>query len=418
MEPPLDLERFATLSAELNAGTQRDELCAREGISLADWNASQEAWLARLADETAGKRFVLTNRYNNAFVARRRALTHGPRFPAHKPAAARKVDPVAPPPVEVAPPPVVVVSLPALAAEPPPIYRQPEAPPPVYRAPEPPPTVYREPEPPAPHRAPKAATMALPAFTEPMTATLPFAPALPGAKTEGPSVAQSMLAKSRMALPFKPAGPAEPSAAPPVAPAPAHAVDLTESSTITGASPFAPSAPVLPFQPAPAASAPAPAPAKRPSSPPPALDGGATIYNAVSPFASPAAALPFATAAAPPRPAPPHAGGGLPFHQAAAAAPPPVAPAPAAAPVAPAAPPPSAPGATKLTLEQFASLTAEIAVSPRAAAQIRARYGFDEAAHRAEAEEHNRRFNADPALLARYMELFQAYREYVARAPR
>jgi hypothetical protein len=217
-----------------------------------------------------------------------------------------------------------------------------------------------------------------------------------------------------MALPFRPA---EPIAAPSPAAVAARPADLPESSTITGASPFASPAAALPFQPVAAPPSPAtpPAPVKRPSSPPPSLDGNSTLYGAISPFASQAAALPFAgaQAPAPARASTPHSGAGLPFQQKAVPPPPPSAPA-----AAPPLPPPSAAVATRLTLEQFASLTAEIAVNPRGAAQIRARYGFDEASHRAEAEEHNRRFNADPALLARYMELFQAYREYVARAPR
>lgn len=419
MEPPLDLERFATLSAELHGGTQRDELCAREGISLAEWNASQEAWLSRLADETAVKRFVLTNRYNTAFVARRRALAHGPRFPSHKPVAARTPEPPvprAPPPADIAPPPPVVVSLPALAPEPP-VYREP---PPAYRAAEPP--VYREPEPPA-HRAVKAPTMAMPAFTEPVGAPLPFVPASGAASmTESATLSgPSPLAQAREVLPFKPAAPGEPSRSPEIA---ARTADPNDSGTVTGVSPFASAAPPLPFHPVapPAAVAPAPPRVVKPAAAPsPPVDGSSTVYGAISPFAAQGPALPFqgvaAPAPAPAQAATPRSSVGLPFQRSAGAPTP-------AAPVAPAAPAggpsgPSGPGAApRLTLEQFASLTAEIAVNPRGAAQIRARYGFDEAAHRAEAEAHNRRFTADKALYARYMELFQAYREYVARAPR
>ena len=395
-EPPLDLERFATLSAELHAGTNRDELCAREGITLADWNASQETWLSRLADETACKRFVLTNRYNTAFVARRRALAHGPRFPAQKPVAAKQP---APPPVEVAPPLPVMVSMPALAAPPPPLYREPE---PVYREPAPPPPVVREPAP-----AARPGTMALPAFTEPLTAALPFAPATDGAESGTLTVTgASPLQQSHLALPFKRAAPGEPETAPVAVVRPVE--PSLDSGTVVGAmSPFATPA-TLPFQRAVAPAPPkAPPPPKAPASSP-VMAGESTVYGAVSPLAAGAAALPFQHASAPTqavRLAVSPSGAGLPFHPQAGHA-------PTAAPAAPAA------GATRLTLEQFASLTAEIAVNPRGAAQIRARYGFDEAAHRAEAEEHNRRFAADKALYARYMELFQAYREYVARAPR
>jgi hypothetical protein len=106
----------------------------------------------------------------------------------------------------------------------------------------------------------------------------------------------------------------------------------------------------------------------------------------------------------PPAAPPPRAGGGLPFR----AAPPPIA----------APQPPSAPRATRFSIEQFASLSAEIAVNPSTVAQVRGRYGLDDASHRAEAEEWGRRFTADKELFARYGALFQSYRDWLARSPR
>ena len=51
MEPALDLERFAALSAELESGASKDELCAREGISVEALTSAQELWLGKMAEE-------------------------------------------------------------------------------------------------------------------------------------------------------------------------------------------------------------------------------------------------------------------------------------------------------------------------------------------------------------------------------
>src|SRR6478609_1644221 len=91
MEPAVELERFAALSAEIEAGAARDE------VSVEAWTGAQEAWLSRMAEETAAKRFDLTNRYNAAFVARRLALQDGKRRSGNKPGRAEK-KPAAPPP--------------------------------------------------------------------------------------------------------------------------------------------------------------------------------------------------------------------------------------------------------------------------------------------------------------------------------
>jgi hypothetical protein len=154
----------------------------------------------------------------------------------------------------------------------------------------------------------------------------------------------------------------------------------------------------LPFQPAPGAAKksepPRPAPAPEPDP-----FGAGTVVGAMLPFAAGASPLPFQGAAPAPQPSRPASGAGLPFQP----------PSPTKGP---------GPAGPRLTLEQFASLTAEIAVTPHNAAQIRARYGFDEAGHAVEAEAHNRRFTADKALYGRYLELFQRFRDYVARAQR
>jgi hypothetical protein len=84
-QPALDLERFAALSAELEAGVPAEELCAREGVSMEAFSATREHWLGKLADEATRRRFDLTNRYNASFVRARRALSSGPRLPRRAP---------------------------------------------------------------------------------------------------------------------------------------------------------------------------------------------------------------------------------------------------------------------------------------------------------------------------------------------
>jgi hypothetical protein len=89
-------------------------------------------------------------------------------------------------------------------------------------------------------------------------------------------------------------------------------------------------------------------------------------------------------------------------------------PVPAAASSAPVGPGPR----TRLSLEQFASLAAEIAVAPSRIAEVRARYGLDEASHRREVEAYNQLFSAHQDLYRRFGALFQSYREWFAQAHR
>src|SRR5262245_59829505 len=112
-DPSIDIERFAALSAELESGVARDELCAREGVSADALGAAREAWLAKMADEVTQKRFELTNRYNKAFVARKRALSGGKSF-GRKPSKPRPAPAPRPagPPAVVAPPPASEIAAP------------------------------------------------------------------------------------------------------------------------------------------------------------------------------------------------------------------------------------------------------------------------------------------------------------------
>jgi hypothetical protein len=365
--PILDLERFAALSADIEAGAARDEVIAREGLSVEAWTRAQASWLGKMADEAARKRFDLTNRYNAAFVAQRRSLEGGRRGGKKKGpiAAAEKVAPA--PPLIAAPPPMVaapsfVAPAPFVAASPsfvsaPPLV---SAPPPVAAKP-----------------TDLGGTVAAEVIS-------PFAAGAP--------------------LPFK-VGRAAIADAPPKPPA-RH----VDRGTMTFASPIAKDA--IPF------AAGAALPPTAPMSPLPAqpkvnMDLGGTVpADVLSPIEL-GAKLPFReVSGSGSRPPPSPAAGlkNLPFRSAAPA------PTASAAPPAPAAP--ATPRATRFTLEQFASLSAEIAVAPSAVAHVRGRYGLDEASHRAEAEEWGRRFAVDKELFARYGSLFQSYRDWLARSGR
>jgi len=141
----------------------------------------------------------------------------------------------------------------------------------------------------------------------------------------------------------------------------------------------------------------------------------ATVFDAVSPFAA-APALPFA-AARPPPPAPP--------------APPPPAPPPPATVAARApgpqnassssvfaSPAPVAAAAPSLTLEQHASLCAELAYAPARAADVLGRYHVT-APMKAELDQHwQARFKADPAVERKWQEAYRIYFAFLASAQR
>jgi hypothetical protein len=143
--------------------------------------------------------------------------------------------------------------------------------------------------------------------------------------------------------------------------------------------------------------------------------------NMMSPaVAAGAAPLPFKPARIPTPPATPNPAPALPFKAATDATAPSRAPADNARLALPfradvQEPPSRRMG--RLTLEQFASLAAELAVWPAAVPQVRARYGLDEAALRGEQALWQQRFSNDRELFARYAALFQHYRDWLERRP-
>jgi hypothetical protein len=96
--------------------------------------------------------------------------------------------------------------------------------------------------------------------------------------------------------------------------------------------------------------------------------------------------------------------------------------APAAEPISTRAPafeaPPVVPAGPRLTLEQMASLSVEIAANPPFAAAIRTRYGFDGPGYESEVAAWQRRFAETEGLYARFTEAYEAYSSWLKRAAR
>ncbi len=73
-EAPVLLEGYAHLRAEMEGGRPRDEVLARAGVTVDDWMATQRTWLESMGAELDRGRFELTNRYTKAFLERQREL--------------------------------------------------------------------------------------------------------------------------------------------------------------------------------------------------------------------------------------------------------------------------------------------------------------------------------------------------------
>lgn len=423
--PILGLERFAAMSADIESGAARDEVIGREGLSIEAWTRAQESWLGKMADEASRKRFELTNRYNSAFVAQRRSEGGARRVGKKKGARVEPASPAAAPaPVPAVP--SFVAAAPAFVAPPPSFVAPPSfiaSPPPFVEEP----TPFAAPTPSFARALPFAppSPVAMPAIVAPIPTPIHAAPPAVAAMPTNlaGTVAAEMISPfaSGAPLPFNqgrslPSAPPPPAAKPPPRALGSSTVSGIISPFATSATPFAASAesrsPPSSSTPSLASIQALPRPAFDPDAP---MDlGGTVVASSRDPHAD-GGKLPFrasneaAARLPPPAPSPPRPPGiGLPFR----ASPPPL-PAPAAPPA-----PAAAPRATRFSLEQFASLSAEIAVTPAAVAQVRGRYGLDDASHRAEAEEWGRRFSADKELFARYGALFQSYRDWLARSPR
>ncbi len=396
-----------------------------------------------MSDEAEKARFETTKRYQTLYTAKKKIFEGKRKRKLEKEAA----PPIAEPPVrplveaaakldERASSAVASVSLvaPPVVARPPagpPIVAPPMFPaPPAYAAPAPfappafaPPQVVSVPAPvpgPPPSTIPAAALEAL--LTQPQAS--PHAPParvgaqtvpLDGGRTMAVDI-HELLAKMNPGTPFK-----VDASAPPPEPRPVSAsTDATPfRANVPAQAPpvnMPPATPPSPVLPAPAARA------DKLGATMIGIDAEALLKQAF-PFAAGAAsktapveprppnlppAMPFDQRARPPTDAPPAAGGRpesspppesvrstspLPFKQAAFA--------------------PHAASNKIFNMNQFASLTAEIAERPETVAEIRKRYGITEAQHRAESERWTQEFAANAELRDRYFGSVQRYRDYL-----
>lgn len=448
---PIPLERFAAIGAALDTGAPRNGVLRREGVSAEAWAASQQAWLGRMAAEAKRNRFETASRYAALFDAERKKLAETSAIPAR---AARRAEPAPPqPPAKPAlaaePQPAAVsagacatadgrgVGAPSLSAPIAPMaIAQPSLSFDAARSPAQP---TASPSPPPERASPWAAAQS--------EAKKPAKPSLGSTVAIDASMIQEAL--RRASLPFQ--GGARPPATGLPAPGPKPGGALPFQGTAAPAPPpSSPGAsPALPFQPAAGAASAAPPATSASPHASSALPAGASlakkrpgtvVFDAPPPAAP---AIPFQGGAPTPKDPKPQSSVGLPFRSGApggAVAPKQVSPPgsgpqaaagrPSALPAQPAARPdavsppsgasaarPSAPG-PRLSIEQLASLAAEIATRPSEIAAVRARYGLDEASHAAESDAWQRRFAADQALFARFKSLFDEYRAWLARTAR
>lgn len=429
-DAPIQLERYAALSAEAEHAPPLAELLARESIDEATWAAAQAYWLARMADEARRQRFQTTTRYQASFERRRRALESERRAktpskgPAHagpeaslRPAqsaalraseapapiveARASFDAPAPATPSAVVPPAPVAAYVHVPAQAPPVVPVPVAPhvltpsantqPPVHGVvvtpaqPAPPPSAQAEPA--RPKKAP--ATMVGVLLVAPAEA-LPF--------REGPAVAPAALERAQAFAPVA-SGQAGGGAAQ------KRSVDL--GSTVY-ADPELRQAPATPFDAGPATE---PTPRRK-------VDLGATMMPSdlvdvpAMPFAKPGPAEPRAETEARRPVAPLRASERAQAPVAGASAlgttlPPTTQPLPGAASGS------AQGGGRRFSINVFASLTAEIAEHPSEVEAIRRRYGVGEAEHREESERWTAAFDADDELRQRYLGIVQRYRGYV-----
>ncbi|MBK6517077.1 MAG: hypothetical protein IPM79_20505 [Polyangiaceae bacterium] len=72
--PPLPLERYASMHAEVEACGELDSILEREKLTKEQWLTAQVYWMRRMADEAERRRFETTNRYNAVFTAKRKVF--------------------------------------------------------------------------------------------------------------------------------------------------------------------------------------------------------------------------------------------------------------------------------------------------------------------------------------------------------
>jgi hypothetical protein len=108
MSGPLNLDRFASIAAELAQSSSRDEVLAREGVSLEVWLETQELWMTRMASEARRGRYALSQRYGVLYAEHRTHMAEGRKAAASSP--------VAPPRRYIAPQGAALAPIPLAAA--------------------------------------------------------------------------------------------------------------------------------------------------------------------------------------------------------------------------------------------------------------------------------------------------------------
>jgi hypothetical protein len=67
--PALHLGVFAELNARISAGGKRSDVLAEAKVDPEHWEASQEFWLGRMAEEASRERYALTMKYTALYQA-------------------------------------------------------------------------------------------------------------------------------------------------------------------------------------------------------------------------------------------------------------------------------------------------------------------------------------------------------------
>lgn len=342
METTLSLERYAELRAEMDSARLRDEVLIQAGLTTEEWISIQREWLERMSKELVQNRFELTNRYTQAFMARRKLIAKVFSDAAQPRPALSAAEQVLVTPAPIAP-----------------IAESVQQPSQVLPAADDMPSSRQMPMSPAALRL-STAEQTLSFDPQLLSAELPFATA---AQNLSPSA-------YALALPVSAALPKLPSS--------------LEAGSTMDISELLRHNPALPFAPPP-----------RPDAPVPSVPGpkGAAVDTQNStPIAAPVqSSLPFT-------PSPPH----RPEFAAAAA-------------------PrqrsltsmfealPSVPVIPSLTLEQHASLCAELAFAPARAAYILERYHISAAVKAELDQQWQARFKGEPAIEQKWHDAYQTY---------
>jgi hypothetical protein len=114
MPHPLRLDVFAELSFRMSSGATRSSVLEAANVDEAQWDVSQQFWLAKMADDAARNRFTLAQKYGALYNAAQARLAEAAAIPAppkprevSKEVVVHAIPVAAPPPVApgpVAPP--------------------------------------------------------------------------------------------------------------------------------------------------------------------------------------------------------------------------------------------------------------------------------------------------------------------------